>query len=78
MTSKWCLTSTDDIESVRVVVIFCVGLKLSLVETLKQIQNAHADRAHDTGLDFDLFGFSLTPHHKVQIKPPLAFVSSLI
>ena len=32
------MTSTDDIE-LRTVVKFCVGLKLSLVETLKQIES---------------------------------------
>ena len=61
MASKRRLTSTYDIE-LRVVVKFCVELKLSPVETLKQIQNAPADRAHDTELDIDLLGFSLQPH----------------
>ena len=53
MASKRRLTSTDDIE-LRVVVKFCVELKLQPVEALKQIQNAPADRTHDTELDIDL------------------------
>ena len=61
MALKRRLTSTDDIE-LRAVVKFCVELKLSPVETLKQIQNIPADRAHDTELDIDLLGFSLPPH----------------
>ena len=61
MASKRRLTSTYDIE-LRVVVKFCVELKLPPVETLKQIQNAPADCAHDTELDIDLLGFSLQPH----------------
>ena len=61
MASKRRLTSTYGIE-LRVVVKFCVELKLSPVETLKQIQNAPAIRAHDTELDIDLLGFSLQPH----------------
>ena len=61
MASKWRLTSKDDIE-LCVVVKFFVELKLSPVETLKQIQNAPVDRAHDTELDIDLLGFSLPPH----------------
>ena len=52
MASKRCLASTDDIE-LRVVVKFCSGPKLSPVETLEQIQNAPADRAHDTDLEFN-------------------------
>ena len=55
--SKRCLTSTDDME-LRVVVKFCSGPKLSLVETLEQIKNAPADRAHDTDLEINLFCFS--------------------
>ena len=55
--SKRRLASTDDIE-LRVVVKFCLGPKLSLVETLKQIQNAPADRAHDTDLEINLIGLS--------------------
>ena len=37
-----------------VVVKLCSGTKLSLVETLKQIQNAPADHAHDVDLEIDL------------------------
>ena len=61
MASKRRLTSTNDI-ALSVVVKFCVGLKLSPVETLKQIQNVPADGAHGTVLDIDLLGFSLPPH----------------
>ena len=61
MASKLRLTSTDDIE-LRVVVKFCAELKLSPVKTHEQIQNAPADRAHNTELDIDLLGFSLPPH----------------
>ena len=50
--------------------VFCVGLKLSPVETLKQIQNAPADRANGTELDLDLLGFSLPPH--LTYSPDLA------
>ena len=57
MAPKRRLTSTDDIE-VRVVVKFCSGPKLSPVETLEQIQNAPADRAHDTDLEINLICFS--------------------
>ena len=39
MASKRRITSTDDIE-LRAVVKFCVGLKLSPVETLKQIESS--------------------------------------
>ena len=53
MASKRRLTSTDDIE-LRVVVKFCSGPKISPVETLEQIQNAPADRAHDTDLEINL------------------------
>ena len=69
MASKRHLTSTYDIE-LRLVVKFCGELKLSPVETLNQIQNAPADRAHNTELDIDLFGFSLQPH--LPYSPDLA------
>ena len=61
MASKRRLKSTADIE-LRVVVKFCVELKLSPVEILKQSQNAPVDRAHDTELDIDLLSFNLPPH----------------
>ena len=61
MASKRRLVSTDDIE-LRVVVKFCVELKLSPLETLKQVQNDPAYRAQDTELDIDLLGFSHPPH----------------
>ena len=51
------LTSTADIE-LRVVVKFRSGPKLSLVETLEQIQNAPACRSHDTDLEINLICFS--------------------
>ena len=57
MASKWHLTSTDDIE-LRVVVKFSSGPNLSPVETLEQIQNAPADRAHDTDLESNPICFS--------------------
>ena len=57
MASKRRLTLTDDIE-LRVYVNFCSGPKLSPVETLKQIQNAPADRAHDTDLEINLICLS--------------------
>ena len=57
MSSKRRLASTDDIE-LRVVVKICLGPKLSLVETLKQIRNAPVDRAHDTDLETNQIGFS--------------------
>ena len=57
MASKGHLTSTDDIE-LRVVVKFCSEPKLSPVETLEQIQNAPANRAHDTDLKINLICFS--------------------
>ena len=53
MASRRQLTSTDDIE-LWVVVKFCSGPKLLPVETLEQIQNAPADRAHDTDLEINL------------------------
>ena len=59
MTSKHRLTSRDDIE-LRVVVKFCVELKLSLVENIKLFQNATADLAYDTDLEIDLLGISLS------------------
>ena len=61
MASKRRLTSTDDIE-LRVVFKFCSGPKLSPVETLEQIQNAPADRAHDTNLEINLICFSYWQH----------------
>ena len=57
MASKRRLTSTDDIE-LQVVVKFYSGPKISPVETLEQIQNAPADRAHDTALEINLICFS--------------------
>ena len=69
MALKQRLTSIDDIE-LCVVVKFSVELKHSPVETLKQIQNAPADRAHDTELDIDLLGFSFPPH--LPYSPDLA------
>ena len=57
MASKRRLTSIDNIE-LRVVVKFCSGPKLSPVETLEQIKNAPADRAHDTDLEINLICFS--------------------
>ena len=72
MASKRLLTSTDDIE-LRVVVKFCSGPKLSPVETLEQIQNAHADRAHGTDLEINLICFSYNTCRKciVRIEPLL-------
>ena len=70
MASQRRLTSTDDIE-LRVVVKFCSGPKLSPVKTLKQIQNAPADRAHDTDLEIDLLGVSYNTCRIVRIEPPL-------
>ena len=64
MASKRRLASTDDIE-LRVVVKFCSGPKLSPVETLEQIQNAPADRAHDTDLEINLICFSYNTCHDV-------------
>ena len=78
MTSKRRLTSTNGIE-LGVVVKFCVGLKLLLVETLKQIQNSPADRAHGKELTIDLLDFSLPPH--LPYSPVLAsldYICSLI
>ena len=70
MASKGRLTSTDNIE-LRVVVKFCSGPKLSLVETLEQIQNAPANLAHDTDLEINLICFSYNICCIVQIEPPL-------
>ena len=70
MASKRRLTSTDDIE-LRVVVKFCSGPKLSPVETLEQIQNSSADRAHDTDLEINLIYFSYNTCRIVRTKPPL-------
>ena len=69
MASEGHLTSTDDIE-LSVVVKFCVVLKLSPVETPKQIQNSTADHAHYTELDIDLLRISLPPH--LPYSPDLA------
>ena len=69
MASKRHLTSTDDIE-LRVVVKFCSGPKLSPVETQEQIQNASADRAHDTDLEINLIGFSYNTCRTVRIEHP--------
>ena len=69
MASKLHLTSTDDI-ALRIVVKFCSGHKLSPVETQKQIQNAPADRAHDTDLEINLIGFSYNTARIVRIDPP--------
>ena len=66
---KTVLDITDDIE-LRVVVKFCSRSKLSLVETLKQIQNAPADLAHDIDLDINLIGFSYNTCRIVRIEPP--------
>ena len=61
MTSKHPLTLRNDIE-LRVVVKFCVGLKLSAVENIKKlIQNTPADPAHNTELKINLFDVSLLP-----------------
>ena len=64
MASKRRLASTDDTE-LRVVVKFCSGPKLSPVETLEQIQNAPADRAHDTDLEINMICFSYNTCHDV-------------
>ena len=64
MASKRRLTSTDDIE-LWVVVRLCSGPKLSPAETLEQIQNAPADRAHDTDLEINLICFSYNPCRNV-------------
>ena len=58
MASNRCLTSRNDIR-LGVVFQFCVRLRISLVENIKQIQNTSADRAYDTELEIDLLGFSL-------------------
>ena len=65
MASKRRLTSTDGIE-LRVVVKFCSGPKLSPVETIEQIKNAPADRAHDTDLEINLICFSYNTCRNVQ------------
>ena len=62
MASKQRLTSTDEIE-LQVVVKFCLKPKLSPVETLEQIQNAPADRAHDTDLKINMICFSYNTCH---------------
>ena len=69
MASKRRLTSTDDTE-LYVVVKFCVKLKFSPVETLKQIHNDPPDRADDTELNIDLLVFSLPTH--LPYSPDLA------
>ena len=76
MASKRGLASKDDIE---LRVKFCLGPKLSPVETLEQIQNAPADRAHDTDLETNLICFSYNTCRIVRIEPlPWNFVCSLI
>ena len=70
MASKRRLTSTDDIE-LRVVVKFCSGPKLSPLETLEQIQNAPADRAHDTDIEINLIYFSYNTCCIVRTEPSL-------
>ena len=70
MASKWRLTSTDEIE-LRVIVKFCLGPQLSPVETLEQIQNAPADRAHDTDLEINLICSSYNTCRIVRIEHPL-------
>ena len=70
MASQRRLTSTDDIK-LRVVVKFFSGPKLSPVKTLKQVQNAPADCAHDTDLEIDLHCFSYNTCRIVRIEPPL-------
>ena len=59
MASKRRLTSTDE----QVVVKFCLEPKLSPVETLEQIQNAPADRAHDADLEINIICFSYNTCH---------------
>ena len=79
MASKRRSTSTVDIE-LRVVVKFCSGPKLSPVETLEQIQNAPADRAHDTDLEINLICFSYNTCLNVKsgLSPSWNFACSLI
>ena len=69
MASKRRLPLTDDIV-LRVIIKFCSGPKLSPVETLNQMQNAPADRAHNTDLEIDLLGFSYNTCRTVWIEAP--------
>ena len=69
MASNRRMTSKDDIE-LRVVVKFCSGPILSPVETLEQIQNSPADRAHDTDLEINPIRFFYNTCRIVWIEPP--------